>query len=52
MLSHEFFVISSYAATALVILGMLSWIILDGRARKAELVRLEKQGAKRRSDQG
>lgn len=50
MLSHAFFVISSYAVTAIVILGMTSWIILDGRARKAELVRLEEQGAKRRSD--
>lgn len=50
MLSHEFFVISSYAATAIVILGLFSWIVLDGRARQAELVRLEKQGAKRRSD--
>lgn len=51
MLSHAFFVISSYAITAIVILAMTSWIILDGRARKAELVRLEKQGARRRSDQ-
>jgi len=50
-MSHEFFVYTSYLITVLVFLIMFAWVFIDGRARKAELVRLEKSGVKRRSDQ-
>tara|TARA_R110002020_G_scaffold156117_8_gene337675 strand:- start:7290 stop:7463 length:174 start_codon:yes stop_codon:yes gene_type:complete len=49
MMSHEAFVFLSYAATALILAGLLLVILLDGRARKRELAELEAQGVRRRS---
>ena len=49
MMSHEAFVILSYAATALTLSGLLVGILLDGRARRRELAELEAQGVRRRS---
>ena len=49
MMSHEAFVILSYAATALTLAGLLVGILLDGRARRRELAELEAQGVRRRS---
>lgn len=49
MMSHEAFVILSYAATALTLGGLLAGILLDGRARRRELAELEAQGVRRRS---
>lgn len=51
-MSHEAFVITSYTITALVVVGMVLWVVLDGRARRREIERLEAAGIKRRSDQG
>ncbi len=50
-MSHEMFVFLSYAAAVLVLGVVLAWILLDGKARKAELARLEAAGVKRRSEQ-
>lgn len=50
-MSHEMFVFLSYAATVLVLGVVIAWILLDGKARKAELARLEAAGVKRRSEQ-
>ena len=48
---HEMFVFLSYAAAVLVLGVVIAWILLDGKARKAELARLEAAGVKRRSEQ-
>jgi heme exporter protein D len=50
MTSHDGFVFASYAASVIVIGGMILWIALTQRARKAELAALEQAGVKRRSD--
>lgn len=50
-MSHEMFVFLSYAAVVVVLGIVILWIILDGKARKAELARLEAAGVKRRSEQ-
>lgn len=50
-MSHELFVFLSYAAVVVVLGIVMCWIILDGKARKAELARLEAAGVKRRSEQ-
>ncbi len=49
MMSHEAFVFLSYAATAIVLGGLLVGILLDGRARRRELAELEAKGVRRRS---
>ncbi len=49
-MSHVAFVSISYAVTAIVILAMIVWVVLDQRARKAELADLEARGIRRRSD--
>ncbi|MCY0092716.1 heme exporter protein CcmD [Hoeflea ulvae] len=49
MMSHEAFVFVSYASTAVTLAGLLIGILLDGRARRAELAELEAQGVRRRS---
>ncbi|MEO9458871.1 MAG: heme exporter protein CcmD [Lentilitoribacter sp.] len=50
-MSHEMFVFLSYAAVVVVLGIVICWIIFDGKARKAELARLEAAGVKRRSEQ-
>lgn len=50
-MSHEMFVFLSYAAAVLVLGVVIAWILLDGKARKTELARLEAAGVKRRSEQ-
>lgn len=52
MMSHQAFVFVSYAATAVTLAGLLIGILLDGRARRAELAELEAQGVRRRSKAG
>lgn len=49
-MSHSFFVAASYGATVLVLGGLMLWIAITQRARKAELTALEDAGIKRRSD--
>ncbi|MEW7009678.1 MULTISPECIES: heme exporter protein CcmD [unclassified Lentilitoribacter] len=50
-MSHEAFVYTSYGITALTVVGMVLWVILDGRARRRELASLDAAGIKRRSEQ-
>ena len=47
--SHEGFIVAAYALTAVVLVGMVIWIILDGRAQRARLEELESRGIRRRS---
>jgi len=46
---HLGFIVASYVLAALVTFGLLMWIMLDHRAQKARLQKLEEQGAQRRS---
>jgi len=48
-MSHEFYIYVSYGVTGLVILALIGWIWLDGRARQRELKELEAAGVRRRS---
>jgi heme exporter protein D len=50
MSTHALYVTAAYAITALVLAGLIGWILLDQRARKKDLVELEATGARRRSD--
>ena len=43
------FIVSSYAAVALVVLLLIGWVALDYRAQKTRLRELEARGAVRRS---
>jgi heme exporter protein D len=49
-MSHELFVAAAYGISALGILGLVAWNLIDQRARKAELADLEARGVRRRSD--
>jgi heme exporter protein D len=47
--THIFFVSAAYIISAVVIGGMVMWILADQAARKRELADLERRGVKRRS---
>lgn len=51
-MTHAFYIGMSYAATGLVVLCLIAWVILDGRARKRELKELEASGVRRRAKAG
>lgn len=46
---HAAFILAAYGATALVLGGLVVWVMIDHRRRKAELAALEARGATRRS---
>lgn len=50
MSTHDLYVAAAYAATVVVMAGLVGWILLDRRARKRELAELEASGIRRRSD--
>jgi heme exporter protein D len=47
--SHAFYIYLSYGVSALIVLALIAWGWLDGRARQAELKALEAAGIRRRS---
>jgi heme exporter protein D len=47
--SHAFYIYLSYGVSALIVLALIAWVWLDGRARQAELKALEAAGIRRRS---
>jgi heme exporter protein D len=48
-MSHAGFIAAAYVATALVLAGLLLWIVADGRAQRRRLADLEARGIRRRS---
>ena len=46
------FVAAAYGLSALAIAGLVLWVVLDARARRAELRSLEAGGVRRRSERG
>ena len=49
MMSHAAYVFTSYGIATLMVLGLIAWVVLDGRARRRELAELEASGIRRRS---
>jgi heme exporter protein D len=47
---HADFIVAAYAIAALVLLLMIGWVVLDHRAQKLKLAKLETQGVTRRSE--
>lgn len=50
MSAHALYVTAAYGITAVVLAGLIGWILIDQRARKRELAELEAAGVRRRSD--
>jgi heme exporter protein D len=50
MSMHALYVTAAYAITAVVLSGLIGWILLDQRGRKRDLAELEASGVRRRSD--
>lgn len=49
MSTHGLYVAVSYGAAAVIVAGMILWVVLDARARRRELKMLEDAGIRRRS---
>ncbi|TIR92898.1 MAG: heme exporter protein CcmD, partial [Mesorhizobium sp.] len=48
MSAHALYVAAAYAISAIVLVGLIGWILLDQRARKRELAALDAAGVRRR----
>ncbi|MBX6425718.1 MAG: heme exporter protein CcmD [Variibacter sp.] len=46
---HAGFILAAYAVAALVVAGLLVWIVADHRLQRRLLAELEAQGVRRRS---
>ena len=49
---HAGFIVAAYVATAVVIAGLVAWVMLDYRAQRRALAELEARGVRRRSGAG
>ena len=47
---HALYVTAAYAITAVVLAGLIGWILIDQRGRQRDLAELEAAGVRRRSD--
>jgi heme exporter protein D len=47
---HAAFIWSAYGAVALVLAGLIAWLVLDGREQQRRLADLAARGVSRRSD--
>jgi heme exporter protein D len=47
---HADFIVAAYAMAALVVVGLIAWVVLDYRAQRRKLDGLEARGVTRRSD--
>lgn len=50
MTAHALYVTAAYGVSALAIIGLIAWVMLDQRARRRELADLEASGVRRRSN--
>ena len=48
-MDHPWFVATAYGISAIVIAGLIVWILLDGRAQRRDIAGLEASGVRRRS---
>ena len=49
MSGHVGFIAAAYLTTAVALIGLLAWIVADGRAQRRRLADLEARGIRRRS---
>jgi heme exporter protein D len=47
---HAGFIVAAYAVALLVVAALIAWVMLDHRAQKQSLARLEARGLTRRSE--
>jgi heme exporter protein D len=47
--AHAGFIVAAYLLTAAVLVGVLAWIVLDGRTQRRRIADLEARGVRRRS---
>ncbi len=47
---HAFFIVSAYAAAALIVTAMITWVLIDYRRQARALAELEARGITRRSE--
>lgn len=47
--AHAGFIIAAYLLAILVLIGMIAWIVIDGRAQRRRIADLEARGVRRRS---
>ncbi|MBS7541098.1 heme exporter protein CcmD [Ancylobacter lacus] len=47
---HASFIVAAYAGSAVVLLGLVLWIAVDGRLLRRSLDEMEARGVRRRSD--
>ncbi len=48
-MTHAGYITAAYLATAGVLIALVLWIVLDGRAQRRRLAELEARGIRRRS---
>jgi len=51
-MTHAGFILGSYAVTLVVLVGLVAWVVIDGRVLKRRLAELEARGVRRRSAGG
>jgi heme exporter protein D len=49
-MTHLGYIVAAYSAAALVLAAMVLWVVLDLRAQKEKLRRLEEEGLRRRPE--
>lgn len=47
--AHAGFILAAYLLAAAVLVGMIAWIVVDGRAQRRRIADLEARGVRRRS---
>jgi heme exporter protein D len=51
-MDHAGFIIAAYSLTAVVVIGLIAWVLADQRAQRRAIAALEARGARRRSAVG
>ncbi len=46
---HAGFILAAYGLSAAIVVALIGWVILDGRAQRQRLADLEARGIRRRS---
>ena len=47
--AHAGFILAAYLLAAVVLVAMIAWIVIDGRAQRRRIADLEARGVRRRS---
>lgn len=48
-MNHALFVAAAYGISAVAIVALLAWMLIDQRLRRREIAELERRGIRRRS---